>query len=109
MIREVNKTLFINTENEIEIGKAITATVLHQIIIYEDKDGLNMDIELIDYENVCLLGIPVGQTYDQFKEFKQAMLNFGIDIQQLINDECEDLFTDYDLNLLKQKYKNIFS
>jgi hypothetical protein len=109
MIREKRKTLFINTENEIEIGKAITATVLHQITIYKDNDGLLIDVELIDYENVCLLGIPVGQTYSQFKDFKQSMLNFGIDIQQLINDECENLFTDHDLNLLKQKYKNIFS
>ena len=49
------KTLMINVEHNLTIGTndAITLDVIHQVCLYENKDGsIGCDIDLIDFYNI---------------------------------------------------------
>ena len=58
MIKVTSKTLIVNFETEVKLGKndAIELTLVHQAFIYAGKNGnIDCDLELADFTNVKFL------------------------------------------------------
>ena len=105
-----HKTLMINVENEISIGNdAITATVIHQVCIYDGKDGeLKTDVDFLDITDIRFMGIEINSGYTAYREFKEQMLKLKIDVDKLVDEACVGLISVGDVQQLKAKYSNIF-
>jgi len=105
-----NKSLFIETKHELTIGKAIELTAVHQISLYKDDETgvINADVDFMDTEDVLFMGVPIEGSYKGFNNFIAKMLEFGIDVNQLIDDECVGIISDKEIEDLKIKYKNVF-
>ena len=102
-----SKLVMINVKNNITIGvnDAITLDVIHQVCLYKNTDGtIGHEIEIMDYENVKFLGMDIDSGYKGFRDFKEQMLKFGIDVDELINKAEIGLITDDDLYDLKRMY-----
>ena len=102
-----SKLVMINVEHSITVGKndAITLDVIHQVCLYKNKDGkIESDLDFMDYSNVKFLGMEIDGGYKGFKEFKEQMLKFGIDVDELIDEECVGLITNKDMINLKSMY-----
>ena len=101
------KTLMINVQHSITVGKndAITLDVIHQVCLFENRDGsIEADLDLVDYDNVKFLGMAIDSGYKGFGEFKEQMLKFGIDVDELIDEECVGLISNLDMVKLKSMY-----
>jgi hypothetical protein len=46
----------------------------------------------------------IDKGYKGFREFKEQMLKFGIDVDELIDEECVGLINDEELSKLKLMY-----
>ena len=102
-----SKLVMINVEHSITVGKndAITLDVIHQVCLSENRDGsIEADLDLVDYDNVKFLGMVIDSGYKGFGEFKEQMLKFGIDVDELIDEECVGLITNKDMINLKSMY-----
>jgi len=104
-----SKFLMINLRNPITIGDSgIRMDVIHQISLFENNNGeMGCDVEFVDIQNVKFLGIPIGNTYNDFKNFKNKIQELGIDIDQLIDNECEGIISSDQIIKLKLKYKDV--
>jgi hypothetical protein len=94
MIKVTSKTLIVNFETEVKLGKndAIELTIVHQAFIYEKKNGdFDCDLELADFTNIRFLGMEIKEGYKEFKQFKNQLLELGIDLDELINIEVKKL------------------
>ena len=102
-----SKLVMINVKNSITVGEnnAITLDVIHQVCLHQIHDGtIGHDIDLVDYENIKFLGMEIDKGYKGFREFKEQMLKFGIDVDELIDEECVGLINDEELSKLKLMY-----
>ena len=102
-----SKVVMINVEHNITVGKndAITLDVIHQVCLYENKDGkIEADLDFLDYSNVKFLGMDIDSGYKGFREFKEQMLKFGIDVDELIDAECVGLISNLDMVKLKSMF-----
>ena len=102
-----SKLVLINVKNSITVGtnNAITLDVIHQVCLYKNEDDtIGHDIDLMDYENIKFLGMDIDNGYKGFRDFKEQMLKFGIDIDELVDEECVGLITNEDLSKLKSMY-----
>ena len=102
-----SKVVMINVEHSITVGKndAITLDVIHQVCLFEEKDGgIDVEIDLVDYTNIKFLGMDIDGGYKGFKDFKEQMLKFGIDVDELIDEECVGLITNKDMINLKSMF-----
>jgi len=112
MIKETHKVLMVNTENRISVGNdAIGVTVEHQICLYtKDDGGIGVDVDFMDIRDIEFMGMPLeDQSYKGFRKFKEQMLELGVDVDKLIDEECVGLFSNEDLAFIKNKYRNLFS
>jgi hypothetical protein len=102
-----SKLVMINVKNSITVGvnNAITLDVIHQVCLYKNEDDtIGHEIEPLDYENIKFLGMEIDKGYKGFREFKEQMLKFGIDVDELIDEECVGLINDEELSKLKLMY-----
>jgi hypothetical protein len=105
-----SKVVMINVEHSITVGKndAITLDVIHQVWLSEGKNGeVDADVDFVDYSNVKFLGMDIDSGYKGFREFKEQMLRFGIDVDELIDEECARLITTGDIQKLKNEYRDL--
>ena len=96
-----DKTLMINFENVVTLGNndAIELKLIHQAFISRDKLGkLDIDIELMDIVDVKFLGIAIETSYSNFKK---QMLEFGINVNELVNKKAEEFGGETTQTLLK--------
>jgi hypothetical protein len=94
MIKVTSKTLIVNFEKEVKLGKndAIELTLVYQAFIYEGKNGnIDCDLDLIDFIDVKFLGMPIEEGHKQFNQFKDQLLVLGIDLDKLIDEEEKQL------------------
>jgi hypothetical protein len=101
------KLVMINVKNSIAVGtnNAITLDVIHQVCLYKNEDNtIGHDIDLMDYENIKFLGMDIDNGYKGFRDFKEQMLKFGIDVDELIFKKEDGLITNEDLSKLKLMY-----
>lgn len=83
----LNKFVMVNFEHEITIGDgSIKATLEHQACINEK----NIDIDFIDVRDIYFMGIPVTMYYS---DFKKKMMEMGIDIDKMIDEEEAKIIT----------------
>ena len=102
-----SKLVMINVKKSITVGEnnAITLDVIHQVCLYKNEDDtIGHEIEPLEYENIKFLGMEIDKGYKGFREFKEQMLKFGIDVDELIEEECVGLINDDDLYDLKRMY-----
>ena len=96
----VSKTLMVNIENDITLHNgSITMTVKHLAYIYELGNEIDVDIELKDFDNVVFLGTGIG-----FTTLRETLENVGVEFQSMVNDVCNDLISDQDIEYLKTLY-----
>jgi len=89
-----SKTLLVTVVNEVKVGNndAIEATVEHQIIAYDKKDGsVGIDTEFIDIYGVKFLGIPINTGYEAYRGFKKQMLELGVNVEELIDEAVKGI------------------
>ena len=98
MIKVTSKTLIVNFETEVKLGKndAIELTILHQAYICKnEKDQISCDIDLcVDVENIKFLGMEIESGYKQFNQFKDQLLALGINLNNLIDEKVKELRND---------------
>ena len=107
-----SKTLMVGFETEVKLGNndAIELTLLHQAFIYEKKDGgVDVDLDLsVDITNVKFLGIEIENSFKAFKQFREQLLELGIDLNKLIDEKEKELVDDGLVEKLKVMFKNKF-
>ena len=103
--------LMISVEHDIKIGNndAIEATVVHQIHLFEteEEDNIHLEIDFGDIFNIKFLGIPIEKGYTAYRKFKSQMLELGIDVQTLIDEECVGILSNKDIEEVKNKFRKI--
>jgi len=107
-MRITSKTFQVSFEHDVKVGNndAIEATLVHQIFLYENKDGsISYDLEFVDVDKVKFLGIPIESGYQGYKKFKTQMLELGIDVEKLMDEAASKLVTDENINELKRMYR----
>jgi hypothetical protein len=94
------KTMMVTLENNVTIGNnnAIELTLIHQAFISRDKlGGIDVDIELMDFDNIKFLGMDIEGGFSGFNDFKTKMLELGIDVDKLIDEKEKSLFEDINI------------
>ena len=90
-----SKTLMVGFEHELKFGPndSIELTLLSNAYISEGKNGgVEVDLDLgIDYINVKFLGHDVDSGYLQFNKWKESLKNIGIDFNELVNKQEQEL------------------
>jgi len=103
--------LMVSVEHDIKIGNndAIEATVVHQIHLFEteEEDNIEVEIDFGDIFNIKFLGIPIEEGYTAYRKFKSQMLELGIDVQTLIDEECVGILSNKDIEEVKNKFRKI--
>ena len=111
MIKVTSKTLIVNFETEVKLGKndAIELTIVHQAFIYKGKNGnFDCDLELADFTNVKFLGMDIKEGYKEFKQFKNQLLELGINLDELIDVEIEKLMNNGLKSIIISMFKDQF-
>lgn len=108
MIKVTSKTLLVNFETEVKLGKndAIELTFVYQAYIYEGKNGINCDLDLHDFINTKFLGMPIEEGYKQFNQFKEQLLVLGIDLNKLIDEEEKKLMNNGIKSIIISMFKD---
>ncbi len=97
----VGKTVMVDIESDITLENgSISMTVLHQAYISQG----HVDIELVDYTNVMFLGKQIN-----FGKLRETLKNIDIDIDLLVGEKTDKLFTDEDIEYLQLLYSSIKS
>ena len=92
----VGKTVMVDIENDITLENgSITMTVIHQAYIGQS----HVDIELADYFNVLFLGKEIN-----FGKLREMLKNIDIDLDLLVGEKTDELFTDEDIEYLQSLY-----
>jgi hypothetical protein len=94
------KTMMVTLENRVTIGNndAIELTLIHQAFISRDKlGGIDVDIELMDFDNIKFLGMDIEGGFYGFNDFKTKMLELGINVDKLIDEKEKSLFKDINI------------
>jgi hypothetical protein len=105
------KTLMVGFETEAKLGNndAIELTLLHQAFITDGKNGISVDLDLsTDITNVKFLGIEIENSFKAFKQFREQLLELGIDLNKLIDEKEKELIDDGLVEKLKVMFKNKF-
>jgi len=105
-----SKTLMVGFETEVKLGNndAIEMTLVHQAFISEAKDGgVCVDIDLSqDVKDVKFLGIEIASGYTAYRQFQNQLKEFGIDVNELINEKEKELINSGLEDKLKLMFKD---
>ena len=105
-----SQTLMVNISNNVVFEKAgISLKVIHQVMIYEGDEGeiLN-DFEVIDYENVTYLGMPI-EGHKGIWKLRTQLKEWGINFDEMVEKAVEEIDFSKTINELKEKFKIIIS
>jgi hypothetical protein len=93
-IKVTSKTLMVNLEFPIEVGQ-VKLDAVCQAFIYKDKESNEFtgDFEFADQLNETYMGMPIDG-FKAWTKLKEHHLEFGINLQKLINDEFDKVITD---------------
>ena len=100
--------IMINVENEITVGKGtIEATVIHQIVLSKGDDDVDVDIDFIDIEDVSYMGMKLGNDYKSLNKLKGQLSEYGVNFDELVDEECVGIISNDFIEGLKSRYKTI--
>ena len=105
-----SQVLMVNISTKVEFEKAgISLNVIHQVVVYEgDKGEILNDFELMDYDDVTYLGMPV-EGYKGVDKLRTQLKGWGIDFDEMIEKKVEEIDFSATINKLKEKFKIIIS
>lgn len=88
-------SIFYNIEHPFSIGDgSIKGKITFQVIVYITSDNkMGVDIDVTDTSDVTFLGNKIKEGYNEWKQFKATMLDLGVDVAKLLDDE-ENKFMD---------------
>jgi len=103
-----HKTLMVTFEFPIVVGQVKTNALAQAYVGRDSKSGeITGDFEFMDQENITYMDMPV-RGYDAWKKLKEFHLEFGVDLQKLIDDQFDKVVTDdFKKEFLKQFDSNI--
>jgi hypothetical protein len=102
-MKVVNQVMFVSVQNDIVCGDgSFKATVEHQIIVSNE----GVDVEFSDIVNITFMGMPING-YKAYSQFKEKMLDMGIDIEAMVEEECVGLITDSFINTCKDSFNQV--
>jgi hypothetical protein len=87
-IKVTQKTLMVNLEFPIEVGQVKLTAECQVFISKEDSGELDADFNLLDYNNITYMGMPVDG-YKGWQKIKDFHSELGIDLQQLVHNEYD--------------------
>ena len=102
-VKITNKLLMVNFEFPIEVGQ-VKLDAIGQVYVYKSSTSNQLagDFEFMDQDNETYMGMPI-KGYEAWKKLKTFHLEFGVDLQKLINDEFDKVVTeDFQKEFLKQ-------
>lgn len=100
--------IMINVENKITVGKgSIEATVIHQIVLSKGVDDVDVDIDFIDIEDVSYMGMKLGNDYKSLNKLKGQLSEYGVNFDELVDEECVGIISNDFIEGLKSRYKTI--
>ena len=103
-----SKTLMIEIKHNVKIGynDAIEATLVHLVHIFRSKKTgkIEWELDFVDVNNVKFMGIPIEKGYEGLKKFKVNMMEMGINVEEILDNEAAKLITDEDMEKLKAMY-----
>jgi len=103
------KTLMVQIEHELKLGhnNAIEVTLLNQAFIFKSKinDTIQIEIEQMDVFDVKFMGIPIEEGHTSYNKFKETLKTLGINLDLLIDEACEGLYSEDDYEQLESLYK----
>ena len=93
-VKITNKLLMVNFEFPIEVGQ-VKLNAIGQAYVYKSSTSNQLagDFEFMDHENQTYMGMPV-KGYDAWKKLKEFHLEFGVDLQKLIDNEFDKVVTE---------------
>jgi len=69
---------------------------IHVLIGDHEEEGvISFTPEVIDYENVVYMGLPIADGYHAFKAFVSNFLNMGIDMSALMTKASDEVMNKY--------------
>ncbi len=102
-MKVTGQVLFINVQHEIVCGDgSFKATVEHQIIV--GKEGV--DVDFVDIHNITFMGLPI-EGHKAFRQFKDKMLEMGVDIDEMVFNKCVGLISDSFIKECEAKFAKI--
>lgn len=84
---------------------SIQLTAIYQFYIDADKEGnVNIEVELIDYNDVSFLGMKVENGYKGINKIRTQLSEWGIDFDKAVEEESNKYITEEFINKLKRQY-----
>lgn len=106
-LRIENSSMCVYVEYDFHLLKGnLSLTAGYQCFLYKKDNGeLKADIDFSDITNVKFMGVGVEEGYRPFNTWKQNMLQIGIDIEKITNEECYNTHVKSRItNMLKDVY-----
>ncbi len=93
-IKVTNKMMLVNFEFPIAVGQ-VKLDAICQAMISKDRETGELigDFELMDLDNITYMDMPV-KGYDAWKKLREFHLEFGVNLQKLIDAEHGKIVTD---------------
>jgi len=103
-----HKTLMVTFEFPIVVGQVKTNALAQAYVGRDSKSGeITGDFEFMDQENTTYMDMPV-RGFDAWKKLKEFHLEFGVDLQKLIDNKFDEVVTEnFKKEFLKQFDSNI--
>jgi len=93
-VKITNKMMMVNFEFPITVGQ-VKLDAIGQAYVYRDlQSGLMAgDFEFMDQENETYMDMPIKGN-EAWKKLKTFHIEFGVDLQKLINDEFDKVVSE---------------
>ena len=93
-VKITNKMLMVNFEFPIEVGQ-VKLLALGQVYVGRDSKSGEVygDFEFIDQETITYMDMPLSG-YDAWKKLREFHLEFGVDLQKLIDKKFDEVVND---------------
>ena len=89
-----NKMLMVTFEFPIEVGQVKLNALAQAYVGRDSKSGeITGDFDFMDQENTTYMDMPVSG-YDAWKKLKTFHLEFGVDLQKLIDKKFDEVVND---------------
>lgn len=88
-LRIENASMLVSVEYDFHLlNDNLSLTAIYQCFIYKGKNGLTVDIDFTDVQNVKFFDQEIDNSYREYKIWVENMLKIGLDIEKITNDAC---------------------
>ena len=88
-LRIENASMMVSVEYDFHLlNDNLSLTAIYQCFVYKGKNGLTVDIDFTDVQNVKFFDQEIDNSYREYCIWKENMLKIGLDIDKITNEEC---------------------